>query len=547
MKALHIAGALALVIPTIGFGEEFSRKLLDPPDRFQLKRVHFESVMSWEDYSIGTNFYGYWGRRSGVGPYLSFWEDTHSAPLSARYAAPFPDPGEILPMFGCLYRVSAGPRGRRDPQDYTFVKLKAGEIPERCQVERAGTSIVPLQRDGHGSHGAASGPDNRVVFKCTSIEPDPENPDNYVAAVEAFTTFTSPDNKREKSEKTVQFSLREGEIHRLDMGLGGRQPHKFMVHRIVPRGEQWKTIGWVELKLAWESRWVRSSIRLRRFTAPWLRILLEAAQFTGEHPARETLRNSQFRKDFAWPEAPWELLAAEKTRPFWGSCGFESRGGRPGWFFRTDSAVRILGDKEEVERFLDDQMKKQGFEPFPSPDNDFPMAYRKRDFFWVETMLFEEPTGISGERQEANVAKMVWRIEATEQRQLPTYDEVVRSFPWIAPPKEAPERMPPALLELLPDQTFDLVSASQIHGRLYTLTVRIPQSEMNDAERAALGKRVVEIAQKEGYEPYDVPYPPPGQVYYRRGDYKTRRSSANEQVLVQTTEDFLRIVLHVQL
>jgi hypothetical protein len=133
----------------------------------------------------------------------------------------------------------------------TFTQLTAPQIPEKFQVQRAGTSIVPLQKQGFGETWSRFQADQGMVrFRCNSIEPAANNPTGYVAKLEALVSTRKPESRLSQS-KTMHFSVRQGETYSLETRHRREKYHKFTVCRVVPRHEQWKTMGWVELKLAW--------------------------------------------------------------------------------------------------------------------------------------------------------------------------------------------------------------------------------------------------------------------------------------------------------
>jgi hypothetical protein len=264
MKVEKITGPLIWLIPIAGVAMEPLVELPVPPDRFQLiEEDEDEQTRAMEDqYQIDdSNFYGYWERRQRRFRYLRFWEKPLSIPsigrwerprISTSYLAPLPEPGEVLPIFGCLYRVAAGPRGKHDRPSMTFSKLKAGDIPEQFQVQRGGTYIVPLQKSGYGETWSRFHADQGSVrFKCYSIEAASDDPGKYVAKVEARISTRIEEDKPFLQSKTMHFLLRQGETYSLDTRHRRQKYHKFSVRQIVPRDEEWNTMGWVELNLVW--------------------------------------------------------------------------------------------------------------------------------------------------------------------------------------------------------------------------------------------------------------------------------------------------------
>jgi hypothetical protein len=255
MRFLHMAAAWALLIPLCGLAEERSEQSPQPPERFQLPEHETDPVAGAdeEQYRIeSTDFFGYWSEPRRRTRTLYFWESTlDRRAVSTSYLAPAPDPGEILPMFGRLYRATA-PCERPNFLTFTFVRLGANDIPTGVTVERTGTYIVPLQKHGYGATTVhlLRGNDGWVRFQCKSIEPNPDDTQESVAELEASVFHLAPPGSKRKfspKSKKMQFSIRQGKTYSLETPA----PRRFTVQRIVPRNKQWKTLGWVELKLSW--------------------------------------------------------------------------------------------------------------------------------------------------------------------------------------------------------------------------------------------------------------------------------------------------------
>jgi len=111
--------------------------------------------------------------------------------------------------------------------------------------------FAPLEREGRGQAASSFRWESRrmgVVYQVTSIGSDPESKGRYFA--EGRLTVYENYYSNNQTSKTTPFSLRAGETHR----LGGYGPQaRYTVRRIVPRDEQQKTIGWVELACEWDN------------------------------------------------------------------------------------------------------------------------------------------------------------------------------------------------------------------------------------------------------------------------------------------------------
>lgn len=235
---------------------------LDTPVRFQIDvdskplGGQYEPFYTSKEYKA--QFFGYW-RKLGDWRLTVWYEQRRKrggwirATTQPRY--PAPEPGEILPMFGRLYRAT----GRRPAPNLTFVRLTEDEIPMGYDVQRKGTWIVPLLKgppppEGPGEYipsidspngyldvGPQGSRLDPVRFVITAIGPDPEDTGKYVATGKAgWHVFKKP-------ATIVPLTLRVRKTYSLE----GRPSHDFTVRRIVPRDDKLKTMGWVELEFAW--------------------------------------------------------------------------------------------------------------------------------------------------------------------------------------------------------------------------------------------------------------------------------------------------------
>jgi hypothetical protein len=257
MKDLCVIASVTMLLPfTAAIGAKPPVAPPVPPERFSLKEQDLDpkSGAMESQYNIGhSSFYGYWAKRQRRIRLLYCWEE-HLGPYrtSNGFLAPLPEPGEVLPIFGCLYRVDTGPEGKSDRESWVFSKLMPGETPEDMQVQRAGTYIVPLQKHGYGETWSRFSADQGSVrFRCHSIEATSQKRADLAARLEAWVSVRKP-NSRLSQSKTMQFSVREGDTYSLRTGHRREKYHKFTVVRIVPRDEKQKTMGWVELSLAWK-------------------------------------------------------------------------------------------------------------------------------------------------------------------------------------------------------------------------------------------------------------------------------------------------------
>jgi len=259
MKDTLSLAASTLLILVAAFPAWSLAEPLDTPVRFQIDVDRkplggtYEPFYTSRDYK--RRYFGYW-RKIYDEWRLTVWymiDSRGKGTIQPRY--PAPEPGEILPMFGRLYHAT----GRLPAYNLTFVRLTDDEIPMGYDVHREGTWIVPLLKgdippEGSRKYGwtfdspngyldvGLKGKDLKCVrFTVTSIEADPKHPGTYLASAKAGMPGSGVRGK------VIDLSLREGKTY----DLGGHPLHKFTVRRIVPRDDKLKTMGWVELELAW--------------------------------------------------------------------------------------------------------------------------------------------------------------------------------------------------------------------------------------------------------------------------------------------------------
>jgi hypothetical protein len=279
--------------------------------------------------------------------------------------------------------------------------------------------------------------------------------------------------------------------------------------------------------------------------APQAADLAELLQLV--HAKSDAVANSKLtlpaRDDVVMPESLRALLRRDdvkKTRLYY---GFEMQDGNPGWFWSDrpySPGIRIVGDYNEVKKSLHAHLVEHGFEPVESPPKPYSLAFRKQYQGALESVMLDfDPA--TGSDPACVLVESHWRIEGNRPAALTTFAEVRRAMPSLDPPMEKSE--PPMLvLQQLSKLPVDQV-AVHTHGKgendvLYVLSLRVPDSAMNAAQRDALADQVIEVLTQNHYEQFN-------RVHHRLGESGFKRNDAEGAFIISRAPSHLEIMFLV--